>query len=92
MIVRPVCLHCRAKWVTRPRGLCWPCYYTSGMRDLYPPVSDKGRRGPGTGNRAPPPPEIPTAHLPGTEGKIRVLEERVAAGEGLWHPDDEDGE
>ena len=35
-----------------------------------------------------PTPKHPTNALPGTEAKIRVLEERVKTGLALWHPDD----
>ena len=28
----------------------------------------------------------PTAALPGTEEKVRVLEERARLGQALWHP------
>lgn len=31
-----VCRHCHKVKPTRPRGLCWACYYTPGVRDLYP--------------------------------------------------------
>lgn len=30
----------------------------------------------------------PTRHLPGTAGKLSVLQSRAAAGEPLWHPED----
>lgn len=39
----------------------------------------------------PPPPE-PTDWPPGSAGKVEVLAARVAAGVGLWHPDDAKGE
>ena len=32
---RRICRHCRKCAVTRPRGLCWVCYYTPGVKDLY---------------------------------------------------------
>jgi hypothetical protein len=31
-------------------------------------------------------PPYPTSHIPGTEEKIRVLEERFSLGVSLWHP------
>jgi hypothetical protein len=34
-----VCRHCRRSAVSRPRGLCWGCYYAPGVKDLYPPNS-----------------------------------------------------
>lgn len=30
----------------------------------------------------------PTAHGPGSEGKMRVLSDRYFDGQPLWHPDD----
>lgn len=35
-MTRPICRHCNRKPVTRPRGLCWYCYYDLNVRDLYP--------------------------------------------------------
>ena len=37
-------------------------------------------------NGAHPAPREPTRALPGTAAKVRVLEERAAAGLSLWHP------
>ena len=31
------CRHCKKATVSRPRGLCWVCYYTPGVKDLYAP-------------------------------------------------------
>lgn len=31
-----LCRHCNCRKVNRPRGLCWHCYYTPGVRALYP--------------------------------------------------------
>ena len=42
-----VCRHCSKSKVNRPRGLCWSCYYTPGVRDLYPSTSKFARRGVG---------------------------------------------
>ena len=33
--MKPLCRHCSERKVTRPRGLCWKCYYTPGVRELY---------------------------------------------------------
>lgn len=30
------CRHCHESPVSRPRGMCRVCYYTPGIRDLYP--------------------------------------------------------
>ena len=32
----PICKHCRKSKVNRPRGLCWGCYYTPGVKDHAP--------------------------------------------------------
>lgn len=38
---RRICRHCRKCAVTRPRGLCWVCYYTPGVKDAYEAVQAK---------------------------------------------------
>ncbi len=83
-----ICRHCHFGPVSRPRGLCWSCYYTPGVRDLYPSTSKFGRRGLGNfnGNGAMPP--MPTDAPPGSEEKVRVLMERAQNRQALWHPDD----
>ena len=47
-----VCRHCRRRPITRPRRLCWGCFYTPQVRPLYPPVpaAESGRLG-GTNSR-----------------------------------------
>lgn len=82
------CRHCHEAPVSRPRGLCWSCYYTPGVRDLYPSTSKFGRRGHGNFNGNAPLPAFPTRALPGTQEKIAVLEERARLKLCLWHPDD----
>jgi hypothetical protein len=37
-----ICRHCHAKTASRPRGLCWGCYYTPGIKEQYP----KGKKAP----------------------------------------------
>ena len=55
--MRPlICRHCRRSGVNRPRGLCWTCYYTPGVRELYPSGSKYARRGVGNFCGTPPPP------------------------------------
>ena len=60
-----LCRHCHRASVNRPRGLCWSCYYTPGVRERYPSTSKFARRGVGNfcGNAQP---CEPTAALPGT--------------------------
>lgn len=81
------CRHCGERVVSRPRRLCWGCYYAPGVRDLYPTESRYGYRGTGNGNHRCPLPE-PTDARPGTPEKLAVLAHRAAAGNELWHPDD----
>lgn len=79
-----VCANCNESKVNRPRGLCWTCYYTDGVREKYhsaaasegTPTTCKGK------------PKIPTMARPGSEEKIRVLIDRAANGLELFHPDD----
>lgn len=79
------CLHCDHPIVNRPRGLCWVCYYTPGVKEKYGPLSKYGRRGVGHRDGAL---STPTTALPGTPEKLAVLEQRAANGESLWHPED----
>jgi hypothetical protein len=88
-VTRPVpdCRHCRRRKAYKPRGLCFTCFGTPGVRDLFPSHSKYARRGLGTGNHDRPPP-APTSAPPGSPDKLAVLEQRAAAGQELWHPDD----
>lgn len=81
----PVCKHCRKSKVNRPRGLCWTCYYTPGVKDRYPSTSKYARRGVGNFNGNAPLPE-PTTAPPGTAEKMAVLELRAQLKQALWHP------
>lgn len=38
-----ICRHCNRKKASRPRGLCWSCYYTPGVRERYPSQSVYGK-------------------------------------------------
>jgi len=83
-----LCRHCGKHPVNRPRGLCWTCYYTPGLRERYPSTSKYGQRGIGNFNgRVPLPPE-PTRALPGSAEKVRILAQRARQRLSLWHPDD----
>jgi hypothetical protein len=85
-----LCRHCHSGTVSRPRGLCWPCYYTAGVRDLYPSTSKYGRRGLGNFNGATPLPAVPTDAMPGSPEKVAILMERAQNRLSLWHPEDAD--
>lgn len=83
------CRHCGRPKVNRPRGLCWSCYWTPGVRDLYPSTSKYARRSMRDfyGNHRLP--ETPTNADPGSEEKLRVMEGRCRLGVSLFHPRDE---
>lgn len=83
-----LCRHCQKTKSTRPRGLCWTCYYTPGIRDRYPSISKFARRGLGNFNLQAPLPDLPTDAAPGSEAKILILMERARLKQALFHPDD----
>lgn len=86
--MRPVCRHCRKSVVTRPRGLCWTCYYRPGVKEKYPSTSKYARHGEGNTTGPHPLPASPTRAVPGSAEKLQVLAERVRRGELLFHPAD----
>jgi hypothetical protein len=81
-----LCRHCHRAPSNRPRGLCWSCYYTPGVRALYPSTSKFARRGVGDFNGKAGRPALPTPALPGSPGKVAVLMERARLRQDLWHP------
>ncbi|MFO0881672.1 MAG: hypothetical protein U0840_30610 [Gemmataceae bacterium] len=83
-----LCRHCQKVRSNRPRGLCWSCYYSPGVRDQYPSTSKYARRGVSDFNGRATVAARPTRALPGSEEKVRVLEERARKGLALWHPED----
>lgn len=84
----PICRHCVKCVVNRPRGLCWGCYYTPGVREQYPSTSKYAKRGAGpTGAGARPLP-TPTDAPAGSLEKMKVMHARLNRGEQLHHPDD----
>jgi hypothetical protein len=83
-----ICRHCQEARVSRPRGLCWRCFYTPGLRDIYPLASKLGQGGRADFYGRAPPPAFPTQALPGTPEKIALLGERARLQQSLWHPDD----
>jgi hypothetical protein len=80
------CRHCGRGEVNRPRGLCWSCYYTPGLRERYPSTSKFARRGVGNFHGRVELPSEPTTALPGTPEKVAVLEQRALSRQALWHP------
>lgn len=78
------CRCCGTRPGNRRRGLCGRCYLDPNARALFPSIAPRGRRGQtGQGPRKMP---RPTRALPGTPEKVRVLAERFARGEELYHP------
>lgn len=82
------CRHCNARVVRRPRGLCWGCYYTPGVKELYPTDPKHGKRAADDTVNPADPPSGPTAARQGTAEKIEELARRAARREGLFHPGD----
>lgn len=83
-----VCRHCSHGSANRPRGLCWTCYYTPGLRDRYPSTSRFARRGISDRNGRMALPAVPTIARPGTPEKVAILELRARLHQALWHPQD----
>ena len=81
-----LCRHCQRVKSNRPRGLCWSCYYTPGVRDLYPSTSKFARRGVGDFNGEARVAAQPTSASPGSAEKVAILEQRARLGLALWHP------
>lgn len=83
--IAPACRHCGRDRVNRPRSLCWSCYYTPGVKEMYPSTSKYARRGVGGGYGGLTPPVRPTHWPPGTPEKAAVLAERAEQMVSLWH-------
>lgn len=88
MAATAICRHCHKCKVNRPRGLCWSCYYTPGVKEQYPSTSKYARRGVGNFNGNAPLPPLPTTAPPGSPEKLKVLEERARLKQALFHPAD----
>lgn len=82
-----ICRHCNEHPVSRPRGLCWTCYYNPTVRDRYP-LADHCVCGPHARSGGSMKLPEPTDARPGSEDKIAILAERVRLGMALFHPDD----
>ena len=83
-----VCRRCAKCKVNRPRGLCWSCYYTPGVKERFPSTSKYARRGIGNFNGNAPLAAVPTTAVPGTPEKLAVLEERARKKRAIFHPAD----
>jgi hypothetical protein len=83
-----MCRHCHTHRSNRPRGLCWTCYYTPGVRARFPSTSKFARRGLDDFNGRAPLPAEPTCAPPGSAEKVAILEQRARLKMSLWHPHD----
>jgi hypothetical protein len=83
-----LCRHCNAHKANRPRGLCWTCYYTPGVREKFPSTSKFARRGVNDFNGRVALPAAPTEAPPGSPEKVAILIERARLRQALWHPQD----
>ena len=82
---RVICRHCLRNSVNRPRGLCWHCYYTPGVKAMYPNTSIYARRSMPMDFLGDPAPTAPTRARPGTPEKLEAMGRRAGAGEELFH-------
>ncbi|HEV3263397.1 MAG TPA: hypothetical protein VG013_41565 [Gemmataceae bacterium] len=82
-----MCRHCGRQPTSRPRGLCWSCYYTPGLRQLYPSTSKYAHTGEDFCGLGEPPPG-PTSARPGSPEKVAILQQRARLHQRLWHPGD----
>lgn len=78
-----VCRHCKRKKINRPRGLCWTCYYTAGVRERYQSTSKFARRGTMNFN-GPAKAAEPVDAAAGTPEKIEAMMRRAEAGQDLF--------
>ena len=83
------CVHCRERPACRARQMCWTCYYTPGLRGRYRVAHRASRKGEAADFTGPGrEPAAATEAAPGSEEKMRVMEDRVSRGEKLHHPQD----
>lgn len=83
------CRHCQRERKSIKRGLCWKCWYTPGVRELYPSTSKHAKRGVGVGGaNSYAMPASPTSALPGTPEKVEELCKRALMGTAIFHPED----
>jgi hypothetical protein len=82
------CRHCHRAPVSRPRALCWKCFYTPGVRDRYPTLNKYAQQGIADFYGRGHPPSAPTSALPGTPEKVAVLMKRAQLRQSLWHAKD----
>lgn len=85
---KKICQHCNKSTVSRPKGLCWKCYHTPGVAEMYKTLSKYANRGVGHFSGRARPASDPI-HEPKTrQEKEKILAGRAERGEELFHPDD----
>lgn len=90
MSANDFCRHCGERPITRPRNLCWSCYYDPAILARYPSrVANHRGQLPGVGllNLTPTLPE-PVPYPPGSPEKVEVMEKRAMLHQHLFHPAD----
>jgi hypothetical protein len=98
---KPVCRNCSnpAHAVNRPRGLCWRCFYTPGVKEAFGYFARTGSVHSVRGalrtptlrvnhNIGRPVAPAPTTAVPGTPEKIEVMRLRAEARYAVLHPAD----
>lgn len=84
--MKTLCRHCKVVKVSRPRGLCWCCFYNTKIRAKYPINQRTAGRGHGKLLGARPVPPTSTSAYPGTPEKIVVMERRARYRFQIFHP------
>lgn len=85
---RKYCRHCSKEAVIRSRGLCFPCYANTEIRDLYPSTEGAMWWGIPDFTKRARQSRKPTDAPAGSEEKIAVLMKRASKGLALFHPND----
>lgn len=83
-----VCRHCKVNKANRPRQMCWTCYYTPGVKELYTSQCKYTRRGRGLQAGGLPLDTLICPHLPGTVEKVAFMEDRARREVQVFHPKD----
>lgn len=89
------CRHCgprTGKRGNRCRGLCYGCFMTLSIRKQYSVASNGERRADVADSCCPVVLPEPTDTLPGTEERIRVMQERARLRLAVKHPQDRERE
>lgn len=77
------CVHCQQKHANRPRGLCWTCYYSDGVRDEHEKAFEAF-----VDEVVPSAPTLPIIFPRLSDEWYEAMYGRVVRRETLWHPGD----